>query len=49
MKWRKTNDNPRYKYKDFCCNSNRKLAEDIAKHVGIPMGNSDVSTLAMEI
>ncbi len=32
--------------KIFAGNSNRKLAEDIAKHVGIPMGNSDVSTFS---
>lgn len=32
--------------KIFAGNSNRKLAEDIAKHVGIPMGNSDVTTFS---
>ena len=32
--------------KIFAGNSNRKLAEDIAKHVGIPMGNSDVATFS---
>ncbi len=32
--------------KIFAGNSNPKLAQDIAKHVGIPMGNSDVTTFS---
>ena len=32
--------------KIFAGNSNPKLAQDIAKHVGIPMGNSDVATFS---